>query len=122
VHHRLTSIRHLVGAVSIGLLAWSVIGLATRDAPAGPQQGAPGHVQIADFRFGSGHERVAVGSTVKWTNDDSTAHTVDSSDKELDSDSIAPGAEYEHTFDAPGTYAYVCAFHPFMKAVVEVTG
>lgn len=43
-------------------------------------------------------------------------------DNSLDTDSIAgEGATGSLTFDEPGTYAYYCLFHPFMKSTVEVT-
>ena len=65
---------------------------------------------------------VAVGSTLTWTNTDSTDHTVDSPDGTLHSGSIKQDATYEVTFDEAGTFTYICAFHPFMKGTVEVTG
>lgn len=61
---------------------------------------------------------IEVGETVRWENDDSVAHTVTSTDPEpnepggFDSGNLAPGEDFEVTFDTPGTYVYYCALHP----------
>ncbi len=113
-------LRHLVALAAVVLLGSSVIGLVTRDEPAPSGPATPGEVQIADFAFGPEAARVAVGSTLTWTNSDNAAHTVDSNGGILDSESIGTGATFEHTFDEPGTFTYFCAFHPFMQGSVEV--
>ena len=112
--------RHTIALAGVGLLAASIVGLATRDDPVAPAA-TEGAVVIVGFAFGPPAQQVRVGESLTWTNEDSAAHTVDSPDQELDSESIAEGQTFEHTFDAPGTYAYFCAFHPFMKGTVEVT-
>jgi plastocyanin len=118
------SSRPLVAIAAAALLVASTIGLVQRkdSGPSGPA--GPGRVQIAGFAFGPADTKVAVGGSITWLNGDNTAHTVDSEGSAggLDSDSIAPGATYTHTFDQPGTYTYFCAFHPFMQGRVEVTG
>jgi plastocyanin len=114
-------LRHLVALAAVVLLGSSIVGLLTRDDPARSGPATPGEVQIAGFAFGPETAQVAVGSTLTWTNTDSTAHTVDSNGGILDSESIAPSATFEHTFDEPGTFTYFCAFHPFMQGTVEVS-
>lgn len=64
---------------------------------------------------------VAAGTTVTWTNDDNLPHTATSADGEFDTNTIAAGATAEVTFDTPGTFAYVCAFHPGMSGTIVVT-
>lgn len=72
---------------------------------------------------------VPAGSTVTWTNDDSTIHTVvqgspsggSGETPAFDSSIIANGATWEHTFDAPGEFDYYCSLHPFMTGKVTVT-
>ncbi len=114
-------LRHLVALAAVVLLGSSVVGLVTRDDPAPSGPATPGEVEIAGFAFGPEVAQVAVGSTLTWTNSDSTAHTVDSNGGILDSESIGPDAAFEHTFDEPGSYTYFCAFHPFMQGTVEVS-
>jgi plastocyanin len=76
-------------------------------------------VQIADFAFGPVSVTVAAGGTVTWTNTDNQAHTATSSGN-FDTGSIAAGDSASVTFDEPGTFTYICSFHPFMTATVTV--
>lgn len=77
-------------------------------------------VRIQEFAFGPVEIRIDSGETVHWINDDSVAHTVTSDDELFDSGLLAQGEGYSRKFDAPGRYAYHCAPHPFMTAVVVV--
>jgi plastocyanin len=115
-------LRHLLGVGAVVLLVGSVVGLATRDDGGAGAPTGPGEVAIADFTFSPDPVTVAVGATLTWTNTDTADHTVDSSGGVLDSGSIKQGETFAHTFDEAGTFAYVCAFHPFMQGTVEVTG
>jgi plastocyanin len=45
---------------------------------------------------------------------------VTADDGAWDSGLIEPGATWQHTFEKPGTYAFHCTPHPFMKGVVTV--
>ena len=70
---------------------------------------------------------VSVGTTVTWTNDDSTIHTVTEgtpggagATPAFDSSIVAPSATWEHTFDAAGEFDYYCTLHPFMTGKVIV--
>jgi plastocyanin len=85
-------------------------------APA--QNGAA--VSIANFAFQPASLQIAAGTTVTWTNADSTAHTVTSDNGAFDSGPLAPGASFTQTFDTPGTYTYHCQIHPFMTATIIV--
>ena len=73
---------------------------------------------------------VSAGTTVTWTNDDSTIHTVVEGGPQgggagatpaFDSSIIAPGATWDHTFDTAGNFDYYCNLHPFMTGKVTVT-
>lgn len=71
------------------------------------------------------------GDTVKWTNDDTTPHTVTSGaggtpDGKFDSSPnlnplLAPGQTFEHEFAEAGEYPYYCALHPNMVGTVSVS-
>jgi nitrite reductase (NO-forming) len=71
---------------------------------------------------------VAPGTSVTWTNSDSTIHTVVEGTAAgatggaplFDSSIIAPGASFEHTFDTAGEFDYFCNLHPFMVGKVTV--
>ncbi len=70
---------------------------------------------------------IQVGETVRWTNSDDVAHTVDSGEgtggtegdgvpegasDAMDSGRLEPGETYEFTFETAGTWTYYCGFHP----------
>lgn len=65
--------------------------------------------------------QVKVGDTVRWTNDDTMAHTVTSTDEEFDSGFLIPGQTFTYTFNEPGEFEYLCTPHPWMRARVVVT-
>jgi plastocyanin len=83
---------------------------------------APGAVVIADFAFADQATTVTAGSTVTWTNTDAFAHSVIGADGSFTSEPLATGDAFAHTFDAPGTFAYICGIHPSMTGSVVVTG
>ena len=87
--------------------------------PAATAQGTG--AEIHDFSFAPAELSVPVGSTVTWRNAGDAPHTVTASDGSFDSEMIAAGGSWARTFETAGTFTYVCAFHPQMEGVVEVT-
>jgi plastocyanin len=77
-------------------------------------------VHIHDFAYHDTPVTVHVGDTVEFINDDGDAHTVTASDKSFDSGGLDTHESWSHTFTKPGKYAYFCALHPYMKAIVVV--
>jgi plastocyanin len=70
---------------------------------------------------------VKAGTSVIWTNNDSTIHTVTSGLPEkgdvgmlFDSSLISPGMTFVHVFDKQGTFDYSCTLHPFMHGQINV--
>ena len=70
---------------------------------------------------------VSIGTTVTWTNNDNTGHTVTEGNPSgntpangFDSGIMAPGKTFTHTFDTPGTIQYSCTLHPTMLGEVIV--
>jgi plastocyanin len=65
---------------------------------------------------------VRVGDMMTWINDDSSPHTVTSSnDSTFDSDIMRRGEAFSFTFDNVGEYPYFCTLHPSMVGTVVVT-
>ena len=89
-------------------------------SPAGPAAG-PGAVSIIDFGFQPADLTVAAGSTVTWTNTGAATHTVKWSDGTPELSGLAAGATYDRTFDAAGSYPYVCGIHGSMSGTITVT-
>ena len=80
-------------------------------------------VTIERSRFDASTLDVAVGTTVRFVNEDPFDHTVtsiDGSPVTFDSGVMVEGAEFEITFDRPGTYGYFCEIHPTMRGTVVV--
>jgi hypothetical protein len=77
-------------------------------------------VDAADFEFRPGTIEVAAGGQVTWTNRGVAPHSVMASDGTFDSGMLEAGATFQQTFETPGTYAYLCAFHPEMQASIRV--
>ena len=62
---------------------------------------------------------VKAGDTVVWTNKDPFPHTVTAKGA-FDSKDIAAGKSWQRVMRKPGTYDYICTYHPNMKGTVEV--
>lgn len=95
----------------------------------------PNAQNLGDRAYSPNPVNVTIGSTVKWTNDDTVLHTVTSGNgssdpnmgKAFDSGLTGPnvlktkGATFTHTFSSPGVYPYFCQVHPTMVGKVVVT-
>jgi len=114
--------------------ASSLAGLAGCGASGGTSTPEPGDSEVLvgpnnNFSFFPDPLTVSAGTTVTWTFQNS-GHNVSCKPENWDSASLPDGAEpfasyegtnsfetlpegetYEHTFDVPGTYEYVCVPH-----------
>ena len=92
-------------------------------APAQPPAGSAS-VTIQDFTFTPATVTIKAGTTVRWTNNGPSAHTVTSDAGVWASGTLgAPGGgggygggssggTFDFTFMQPGTYPYHCSIHP----------
>lgn len=82
-------------------------------------------VSIIDFAFSPKKIVIKKGTTVTWTNTDSTRHDImpdeDYGDAFKPSELLDKNETYSFTFSTVGTYDYHCSPHPYMKGSVEVT-
>lgn len=83
-------------------------------------------VTIHTFAFGPNPEKVRVGDTVTWTNNDQILHTVTAGtrgnpDGMFDQKLDGVGATAMFTFTTAGTFPYHCKIHPGMDATVVVS-
>lgn len=63
---------------------------------------------------------VTVGDVVTWINAGAVPHSVTARDQSFDSGYLPSGEAFSWTPAAPGTYNYVCIFHPWMTGTVVV--
>jgi plastocyanin len=80
------------------------------------------NVIIRNFTFQKPAITVPAGTSITWTNQDSSIHTVTAADRSFDSGNLAQGQTFSHVFRVPGTYAYRCNIHQYMTGTVVVTG
>jgi plastocyanin len=107
-----------------GLLAAVSCGSSSQTTSTAPgtsiTPGATADITIENFAFSPDTITVAVGSTVTWTNKDSTTHTVTSLTGVFDSGEMSHGSNFSHTFNQKGTFEYRCGIHTSMRGTVTV--
>jgi manganese oxidase len=113
-----------LSAIAAGALIAAGVRFAAADGQSGQSPApapSPVIVVIKDFAFSPDTLTVSVGSSVTWRNNDSVAHTVTANGKSFDSGNLAGGKTFTYAFTKPGTYDYVCSYHPSMTATVVVS-
>lgn len=97
-------------------------GAAAPTATKPPAEGGAS-VSIQGFAFSPATLTVSKGTTVTWTNKDSVAHTVTTTEpgEGFDSRNMGNGATFSYTFNNPGTFKYRCSIHPSMTGTVVVS-
>lgn len=74
-----------------------------------PAAAATATISMVENEFKPATKTVAVGDTVTWTNDGSSAHEVTAS--AFKSGNVDPGKSYSWKATTAGTYSYVCRYH-----------
>ncbi len=77
-------------------------------------------ISIVDFNFDPAEMEVPVGTTVRWTNNDSFDHNVKADDGTFESETLGGGDTFEFTFESAGTFSYICGIHPSMQGTITV--
>jgi plastocyanin len=111
------------------VLAIAAAALALGAATASAQMAHEGHgmdagpaaaVSMSADAYAPAEVDVLAGDTVRWSNDSVRAHTVSADDGAWSSSRIVSSDTYSHRFDDPGSFAYYCKLHVFMRGVVNV--
>jgi plastocyanin len=92
------------------------IGLAASEGPKSKTH----TVTIEGMRFQPERLTVAEGDTIVWVNRDLVPHTATSEAGGFDSQLIPVEQSWTFTPRKKGEFAYVCTFHPTMKATLHV--
>ena len=77
-------------------------------------------VRISRFAFVPEMVEINAGDTVVWINEDIAPHTATAQDDGWDTATIETGETAWLVFETPGSFDYVCAFHPHMTGTVTV--
>ena len=112
-------------ALAIGVALAALGGPGAAGAMDGPMAGTHGSeqqgaVSIAYAAFAPTQIDVVAGDTVRWTNNSLRLHTVNADDGSWASPRLSGTDTFAHTFDTPGTTAYYCVLHTFMRGEVDV--
>jgi hypothetical protein len=75
---------------------------------------------INSWVFTPAEVTISAGQTVTWRNAGQQGHTATASNGQFDTGNVAPGESTSVTLSAPGTFAYVCTPHPWMKGTLIV--
>ncbi len=82
---------------------------------------AAAEVRMEALRYQADTVTITAGQSVRWVNADPLEHTVTFGEGGPASSGLIPAdGRFVARFDRPGTYAYSCQPHPFMKGVVIV--
>ena len=100
-----------IGFLLSACLAWRSPGAEGRE---------PRAITIKAFAFAPEEVRLTVGDTVAWTNHDMFIHTTAADSGAWTSAELRPGQRYVFVARRSGRFAYHCAAHPVMKALLIV--
>jgi plastocyanin len=103
------------------LLACALAPQAALAAGDGARAPAAEHiVTLESMRFQPQTLTVKVGDRITWVNKDMVPHTASATSGAFDSQTIAPDASWTYVAGKPGSYPYICRFHPDMQATLIV--
>ncbi|HWR14718.1 MAG TPA: cupredoxin family copper-binding protein [Terriglobales bacterium] len=111
--------------IALFILTLATVGILATALVAGTGDGSNSQqhiseVKIDNFSFGPNELKVAVGTTVTWTNRDDIPHTVVSTDGAFKSKVLDTDEKFSFTFTKTGSYPYFCSIHPKMTGKVVV--
>ena len=117
-------ITFIIGLLVILAVVSGCYGTNTTTQPTQTQPATTNMVEIKGLAFNPATITVSKGTTVTWTHNDGTPHTVTTTTAPVDFDSGIKnkGDTFNQTFNTAGTYEYFCSIHPSMKGNVIVTG
>jgi plastocyanin len=106
-------------SIAVGALSCAAALVAHGSTGAQSQTSA---VTIDNYAFSPAEITVPVGSTVTWTQMQTTdVHTATSTDGLWDSNVLNVGASFSFQFTTAGDFAYDCSVHPdLMTGIVHV--
>ena len=95
----------------------------TSATPAAGVDATTSTIKIVEFVYDPSPATVKAGQAISIPNADAAPHTITDggSGKAFDSGTIKGKATGSLTIDKPGSYRYICEFHPFMKGEITVT-
>jgi plastocyanin len=118
--------KKILGLIICMLVAIPIVSMtsgqnSTSNPISHPKTTAIHDVTIQDFSFTPTPVTIAVGDTVRWTNNGPSHHSSTSDTAIWDSGLLNVGQTFSFTFNTAGTYPYHCSLHTSMHGTVIVT-
>jgi plastocyanin len=98
------------------------VGVIARLAVGASRAADGSQITIHSFAFTPQTLTVDMGTTVTWTNQDETIHSIVCPELKLRSNPLDTNDSFNYVFRKAGTYDYICGVHPYMKGQVVVRG
>lgn len=76
-----------------------------------PQAPGVNEIWLVYKNFRPQQLQITVGTTINFMNKDNSSHTATGNGNLFYSGKLAPGSNYEFTFNTPGLYSVYCNFH-----------
>jgi plastocyanin len=111
--------RGLVVALVLGPVIGAMLAFGAVAAQDATKKDA-NEITIDNFTFTPKELTIAVGTTVKWVNQDDIPHTVVEKKTTFRSKALDTDDSYSFTFTSAGTFDYFCGLHPHMVGQVIV--
>src|SRR5437763_5351563 len=103
-------------AVRLFVVAAALLVLGCASAAEAADAALSGTVQIVGFKFVPASVTINIGDSVTWTNADAVLHSAKSTTGAFDTGAIGEGNSKSIAFNTPGTFPYVCGFHPTLMS------
>jgi plastocyanin len=112
----------ILGSALVAAVVLSGCGDTDEPAPEASGDCKTVTVEIPEFAFEPDPIEIAACDSVVWTNAHDQAHTsTGNADQAWSTGNIAAGESSDPVpFEQAGSFAYICALHPFMTGTVEV--
>jgi plastocyanin len=103
------------------IVAIAAVLFAHGSSHAAPPAAGSDSVVISNYSYAPVSATVKVGTTVKFTNDDSVEHTATSDTPGVfDTGTLNKGNVAHVKLNKVGTFSYHCSFHAFMHGAIKV--
>ncbi|GGG13970.1 hypothetical protein GCM10007304_30030 [Rhodococcoides trifolii] len=115
--------RRFLPMLAVAALAFTATACSESSSAQAEKPTGPNVVTVSDMTYSPRSVTIDAGETVTWFFDDrGVAHNVigEGNATALIHSPLISSGQFSATFDAPGTYNYVCTVHPDMTGVVIV--
>jgi plastocyanin len=102
-----------IGILMMGLSLFALVS-CKKDTPGANE------VFMDNSAFSPSSKTISAGTTITWTNKESSTHTVTSDNALFESGDMAKGKTFSFTFSNTGTFKYHCKYHAGMTAEIIV--